>query len=188
MPHQLNATGFLQKVKSFSPAIIKWEWSGANVGEWSEGMEEKVCIGLNCEPCMCWEGWGGEGRRRGREESGKGRKEKGNCELHLSLSRVSLNKSYTSVVYQEGWSDWLTNHMPIALRNNVLTMHTTHYTWGRYTCNWPAQHMCLKGGGGRESMNGGANCSQLQILYEFATAAQTLLSLHGNLSSLCRRG
>ena len=131
MPHQLNATGFLQKVKSFSPAMIKWVWSGANVGEWSGGMEEKVCIGLNCEPCMCWEGGRGRGEegRRGKEESrkkGEKRREIGVCELHLSLSRVSLNKCYTTVVYDKGWFDWLTNHMPIALRNNVVTMHMTH--------------------------------------------------------------
>ena len=48
------------------------------------------------------EGGGKEEERKGREQrKGEKRGEIGVCELHLSLSRVSPSKSYTTVVYEK---------------------------------------------------------------------------------------
>lgn len=96
--------------------MIKWVWSGGNVGEWSGGTEEKVCIGLNCEP---WIRGGGGGKRT---EKGRKRGELGY--INSIFVFTALGQHYCGMVYENERSDWLTKQC----RNNTHDMLHTRDT------------------------------------------------------------
>ena len=167
MPHQLNATGFLQKgqviltgynkvgVVRSKCGRVKWRYGGEGV-YWSELWTLHVFGG----------GGGGGGReRKGREKREK-RREIGVCELHLSLSRVSPNKSYTTVVYDKGGSGWLTSQS-----HSVKCCNNAHDTWHIRQVNMQVAFAAHVAKGCWWQGKHEASCSQLRILYAFATAA-----------------